>query len=265
MMLLVPVEYQRTPYIHWDEREIGTATLQEKSAPPDSGFELRHLRYFVAVAEMLHFGRAAKALNISQPPLSRQIQDLERQVGTPLLNRTGKSVTLTEAGAVFLGESKQILAKVYRSVEIIRRSTDAGTPSRVRVLQLLRFRLSRARQIAPNAYIVGRSEISGDLQQAPNWCEIAMTGDCFVEGASSARPGIVTATGESILVCAQGHDVALLESLEVGWEYRLYGRTVETLAEGNGARISNRFHLLPAVLKTTPTRDNCERRLLKRK
>ena len=112
---------------------------------------------------------------------------------------------------------------------------------------------------------LGGSEISGDLQQVPNWCEIAMTGDCFVEGSSSARPGIVIATGESILVCAQGHDVALLESLEVGWEYRLYGRTVETLAEGNGARISNRFHLLPAVLKTTPTRDNCERRLLKRK
>jgi hypothetical protein len=187
MMLLVPAEYQRTPYIHADEREIGAATLQERPASPDTGFELRHLRYFVAVAEELHFGRAAKALNISQPPLSRQIQDLERNVGAQLLNRTGKSVTLTEAGRVFLAESKRILAQVYRSVEIARNATDAETPPGIRVLHELRFRpasfapsavgatltregeLSRARQIASNAFIVGRSEIGRDRQYVAKW------------------------------------------------------------------------------------------------
>jgi hypothetical protein len=66
-----------------------------------------------------------------------------------------------------------------------------------------------------------------------------MTGQCFVVDSSCARPGVVTATGDSILVCASRQDVTLLESLEVGWKYRLYGRVVETLAEWNGARITD--------------------------
>lgn len=121
-------------------------------APPDSGFELRHLRYFVTVAEELHFGRAARVLNITQPPLSRQIQDLERNVGTQLLDRSGRSVTLTEAGRVFLAESKQILAQVHRSVQTVRSAT-AGEAGRLEVgfsvffdsylLPLLRYELTQ--------------------------------------------------------------------------------------------------------------------------
>ena len=126
-MLLVPVE-DRLPHFRSEDRaDSRLRRMPGRTAPPDSGFELRHLRYFVAVAEELHFGRAARALNISQPPLSRQIQDLERNVGTQLLNRSAKSVTLTEAGKVFLAESKRILAQVYRSVDTVRRASEGET------------------------------------------------------------------------------------------------------------------------------------------
>jgi len=87
--------------------------------------ETRELTYFVAVAEELHFGRAAQRLGMAQPPLSRAIAQLERRMGVQLLERTSRAVNLTAAGQVFLTESRKALDAVSASV---RRAQRAGRP-----------------------------------------------------------------------------------------------------------------------------------------
>ena len=82
--------------------------------------ELRHIRYFTAVAEDENVSRAAMKLHVSQPALSRQIRDLEDELGFPLLERSAKAVRLTAAGRVFLEESRAILQRVREAVDAAR-------------------------------------------------------------------------------------------------------------------------------------------------
>jgi DNA-binding transcriptional LysR family regulator len=82
--------------------------------------ELRHLRYFIAVAETENVSRAALKLHISQPAVSRQVRDLEDEIGLLLLKRAGKSVRLTEAGRVFLAEARAVLERADEALKNVR-------------------------------------------------------------------------------------------------------------------------------------------------
>ena len=83
--------------------------------------ELRHLRYFVAVAEQLSFTRAAALLHMAQPALSVQIRQLEDELGVELFDRSRRAIALTHAGETMLGESRRLLASLDRSVDLVRR------------------------------------------------------------------------------------------------------------------------------------------------
>lgn len=103
----------------------GVVTLRDSDqgrAMEHSQFELSHLRCFVAVAEELHFGRAAARLAMTQPPLSRQIQVLERILNVELLERTSRVVRLTPAGRSFLPEAQRILRQTDIATAVARRA-----------------------------------------------------------------------------------------------------------------------------------------------
>ena len=90
------------------------------------------MRYFMAVADRLHFGRAAESLHISQPPLSRAIRALEERLGVTLFARSRRRVELTAAGGCFLGEARRLIAQLERSVAELR-SIASGEQGRLRI------------------------------------------------------------------------------------------------------------------------------------
>src|SRR6516225_826703 len=102
-------------------RERGALLLWATQAYADAVPELRHLRYFVAVAEELNFSRAARRLRMAQPPLSVAIRQLEQELGTSLFHRTSREVKLTEAGAVLLEGARRTLAEADHALTAARR------------------------------------------------------------------------------------------------------------------------------------------------
>jgi DNA-binding transcriptional LysR family regulator len=94
--------------------------------------EIRHLRYFIAVAEELNFSRAAERLGVAQPPLSRQIRDLEKELGFQLFSRSTTSVELTDPGRVFRSRAETILASIQEAIVTTQRIA-AGSPREFRI------------------------------------------------------------------------------------------------------------------------------------
>lgn len=135
-------------------------------------FELSQLRCFVAVAEELHFGRAAQRLNMTQPPLSRQVQLLERILGVVLLDRTSRSVRLTPAGRSFLIEAKRIL-RLAESAALATRRIGKGDAGRVAIgftaasgYSFLPSLVDLARTRLPNVDLTLRELVSGEQVEA---------------------------------------------------------------------------------------------------
>jgi DNA-binding transcriptional LysR family regulator len=105
--------------------------------PTPAAIELRHLRYFLAVVEQMHFGHAAEQLHISQPPVSRAIRQLEDELDVQLLERGRGGVTATEAGKVFAEQARQIVARLDLAIAEARRAGGVASTLRVGSLEML--------------------------------------------------------------------------------------------------------------------------------
>jgi DNA-binding transcriptional LysR family regulator len=177
--------------------------------------ETRELAYFVAVAEELHFSRAAERLGIAQPPLSRAMSRLERRMGVRLLERTSRHVELTPAGLVFLDECRRLLQGMDTAVQ---RTQRAGGPSRL-------------------VLAVRPGTGSGLLAQALRSHDGAAPELMFThDQAGALRDG----TADFALLCMDSNDLTDLETTEVTEEYpvalltrdhRLARRAMVTTAE----------------------------------
>jgi DNA-binding transcriptional LysR family regulator len=134
--------------------------------------ELRHLTYFVAVAEELNFGRAAERLHIAQPPLTRQIRQLEQELGVELFHRTTRRIELTEAGQVYLIEVRRILAQVQESATLAQLASQ-GEAGRLVVgfegssaYDIVPLTVKALRKRLPRVSLIAREMTTGDQVKA---------------------------------------------------------------------------------------------------
>jgi DNA-binding transcriptional LysR family regulator len=137
--------------------------------------ELRTLRYFVTVAEELHFRRAGERLHIAQPALSKAVSGLEKSLGVSLLRRSKRRVELTAEGLLFLEEARRVLASAERAVETVRAAA-GGDVGRLRVAFGPTSELGLLPEVLPR-FLRRHPHVSLDLQGAYAWDQLALLRD----------------------------------------------------------------------------------------
>lgn len=173
--------------------------------------ELRHLRYFIAVAEELHFTRAAERLHIAQPPLSQQIQALEAELGVALFERSRRRVSLTEAGQQFLSSARAILADTERAADNARRAA-RGELGELRIGLIISLPLTRLIPESINAYRQRYPDVTLQLRDMNTLVQFQALLDGELDLGFSRRPeeGIPDELGvlelQSHPLCAVIHD-----------------------------------------------------------
>lgn len=185
--------------------------------------ELRHLRYFVAVAEALHFRRAAEKLGIQQPPLSMQIRQLEAEIGTPLFRRAQRRVELTDAGRSFLEDARSLLAQAQAAAGRARRAA-LGEHGRLRVgminsapfhpliLRILREYRERHAGVAMTLEETSTPDLAERIRA--NALDIA-----FVRPLLDETPGLITEhlfDEPVLLALPKGHPLARRRNISLG-------------------------------------------------
>lgn len=185
---------------------------------------MRHLRYFVAVAETLNYRRAAANLRVAQPSLSKQIKDLEAQVGARLLNRNTGGVSLTDAGAVLLEEARDILERVDMAAEAAREA-EAGRGGRLIIGSLGAISASFL-PASLSAFRARFPRVEVELHEAP------MPEQISALDAGTIHLGFVFAQGVSIPAHFASVEVLVSRlAVAMGPDHRLAPRTSVSLAE----------------------------------
>lgn len=217
MGVALPGESRPASGVHLRHRPATDHSRRRNNAVVD----FHHLRAFLAVAEELHFGRAAERLHIAQPPLSRTIQQLERHFGTPLFERTTRSVRLTTQGEALVGPAREII-DAFRMAERAVRAAGQGEVGRVRLgfagpsSHMLIGRLARlVRQEQPGIELALDSVTYGNEALSR---VIDGSLDMALVRMKTAPPGVdsrIVRLDHYVIVVPEGHPVAGRETVSL--------------------------------------------------
>ena len=190
------------------------------SWPISPKVELRHLHYFAALAEEMHFGRAAKRLAIAQPALSQQIRRIERQLGVALIDRTGRRFTLTPAGEALLIDAKEVLRLAASAVNRAQ-SIDRRAPGRLHVgvrsiiADILPPAIKAFHELLPDVEVVLHERISETQLAALREGHIDV-GFALSPVNSDDLVAELLGTAETMLVLPEDHPLAMTSRVALG-------------------------------------------------